>query len=133
MKNALISFSEMDTSLLAVISDVTVDGERLIGYGFGSNGRYAQSGILRGRLIPRVLAADPAELLDETGENLDPHRVWAVAMRNEKSGGHGERSVAMGVLDMAIWDLVAKIAQQPLYRLLADRFALRAQLRRVGR
>ncbi len=43
-------------------------------------------------------------------------------MSNEKPGGHGERSVAVGVLDMAVWDLVAKIADVPLYKLLADRF-----------
>ncbi|MEO1120208.1 MAG: enolase C-terminal domain-like protein, partial [Pseudomonadota bacterium] len=42
--------------------------------------------------------------------------------QNEKPGGHGERSVAIGVLDMAVWDAVAKIAEVPLYRLLADRY-----------
>lgn len=35
-------------------------------------------------------------------------------------GGHGERSVAVGTLDMAIWDAVAKIANKPLFRLLAE-------------
>jgi D(-)-tartrate dehydratase len=39
-------------------------------------------------------------------------------MRNEKPGGHGERSVAVGTLDMAIWDATAKIAGKPLFRLL---------------
>jgi L-alanine-DL-glutamate epimerase-like enolase superfamily enzyme len=43
-------------------------------------------------------------------------------MRNEKPGGHGERSVAVGTLDMAVWDAVSKIAEKPLYRLLAERF-----------
>src|SRR3546814_3589645 len=43
-------------------------------------------------------------------------------MTNEKPGGHGERSVAVGVLDMAVWDAAAKIAGVPLYRLLADRY-----------
>jgi L-alanine-DL-glutamate epimerase-like enolase superfamily enzyme len=28
---------------------------------------------------------------------------------NEKPGGHGERSVAIGTIDMAVWDAVAKI------------------------
>jgi hypothetical protein len=28
-------------------------------------------------------------------------------MANEKPGGHGERSVAVGVLDMALWDPAA--------------------------
>ena len=43
-------------------------------------------------------------------------------MANEKPGGHGERSVAVGVIDMAVWDAVAKIEGKPLYRLLADRY-----------
>jgi L-alanine-DL-glutamate epimerase-like enolase superfamily enzyme len=43
-------------------------------------------------------------------------------MTNEKPGGHGERSVAVGTIDMAVWDAVAKIAEKPLYRLLADRY-----------
>jgi len=41
-------------------------------------------------------------------------------MRNEKPGGHGERSVAVGTIDMAVWDAVAKIAGKPLFRLLAE-------------
>jgi L-alanine-DL-glutamate epimerase-like enolase superfamily enzyme len=120
--NAWISFAEMDTSLVAVVSDVIRGGRPVVGYGFGSNGRYAPSGILRRRVIPRVLGANPASLLDGTGANFDPERVWAVAMRNEKPGGHGERSVGIGILDMAIWDLVAKIEGVPLYRLLSDRY-----------
>ena len=43
-------------------------------------------------------------------------------MTNEKPGGHGERSVAVGTVDMALWDLVAKIENKPLYRVLADRY-----------
>ncbi len=121
IENAVISFAEMDTSLVAVVSSVERDGRPLVGYGFASNGRYAQGGILRDRLIPRILRAPPEELVDGTGENLDPHRVWDVMMANEKPGGHGERSVAVGALDMAVWDLVAKIGDQPLYRLLAER------------
>ena len=121
IENAFISFRDMDTSLVAVISSVERDGRPLVGYGFASNGRYAQGGILRNRVIPRLRSADPGELVDESGDNLDPHRAWEVMMRNEKPGGHGERSVAIGALDMAIWDLVAKIARQPLHRLLADR------------
>lgn len=119
--NAFISFRDMDTSLVAVVTSVVRDGRPLVGYGFASNGRYAQGGILRDRLIPRLLGAPPDELTDDSGENIDPHRAWDVMMRNEKPGGHGERSVAVGTLDMAIWDLVAKIARQPLHRLLAER------------
>ena len=43
-------------------------------------------------------------------------------MHNEKPGGHGERSVAVGTIDMAVWDAVAKIAGKPLYEMLADRY-----------
>jgi D(-)-tartrate dehydratase len=122
LRNAYIDFSQMTVSVLALVTDAVRDGTRVTGFGFNSNGRYAPSGLLRDRFIPRLEAADPKELVDETGENLDPVRVWNVVMRNEKPGGHGERSVAVGVLDMAVWDAVAKIAGVPLYRLLADRF-----------
>src|SRR3984893_3791111 len=122
IRNAYIHLSQMTVSALAVITDVVRDGNRVVGYGFNSNGRYAPSGLLRDRFIPRIKAADSQSLLDGTGNNFDPFKIWSVLMRNEKPGGHGERSVAVGVIDMAIWDVVAKIAGVPLYRLLADRF-----------
>lgn len=122
IRNAYIDFSQMTVSVLALVTDVKREGRPVVGFGFNSNGRYAPSGLLRDRFIPRLKAADPETLVDENGENLDPIRIWDVVMRNEKPGGHGERSVAVGVLDMAVWDAVAKIAELPLYRLLADRF-----------
>src|SRR5438132_6679142 len=121
IRNAFISFAQMDASLVAVVTDVVRDGRPVVGYGFNSNGRYAPSGILRARMIPRLLEAGPESLLDDTGENLDPARAWDAMMRDEKPGGHGERSTAVGVLDMAIHDLVAKIAGKPLFRLVAER------------
>lgn len=122
IRNAVIDFSSMTVSTIALETDQTVDGKPLIGYGFTSNGRYGQGGILRERIIPRLLNADPDTLLSDDGHNLDPFRCWGVMMTNEKPGGHGERSVAVGAIDMAIWDLVAKFEEQPLYRLLADRY-----------
>jgi L-alanine-DL-glutamate epimerase-like enolase superfamily enzyme len=122
IRNSYIDFSQMTVSVLALITDVIRDGGTVVGYGFNSNGRYAPSGLLRDRFIPRLKAAEPASILDNTGDNFDPFRIWDVLMRNEKPGGHGERSVAVGVFDMAVWDAVAKIAGVPLYRLLADRF-----------
>ena len=122
IRNAYIDFSQMTVSALALITDVVRDGKGVVGFGFNSNGRYAPSGLLRDRFIPRLKAAEPTSLLDHTGENFDPFKIWNVLMRNEKPGGHGERSVAVGVLDMAVWDAVAKIAGVPLYRLLANRF-----------
>src|SRR3954453_15429482 len=111
----------MRASLVAVVTNVERDGRRVVGYGFNSNGRYGQGGLIRERFRDRILEAEPASLLDATGENLDPHRIWAAMMTNEKPGGHGERSVAVGTIDMAIWDAVAKIAGKPLFRLLAER------------
>ncbi|HEX7981038.1 MAG TPA: mandelate racemase/muconate lactonizing enzyme family protein [Gemmatimonadaceae bacterium] len=119
--NAYIDFSQMTLSLVALVTDVVRDGRRVVGYGFNSNGRYGQGGLINERFAPRLLAADPVSLLDDVGTNFDPDRVWAALMRNEKPGGHGERSVAVGTIDMAVWDAVAKIAGMPLFRLLAER------------
>ncbi|HYI28634.1 MAG TPA: mandelate racemase/muconate lactonizing enzyme family protein [Bradyrhizobium sp.] len=118
--NAFIDFSKMTLSLVAVVTDVIRDGRPVIGYGFNSNGRYGQGGLIRERFAPRVLAAAPDSLLDEGGL-LDPGKIWAAMFTNEKPGGHGERSVAIGTIDMAVWDAVAKIAGKPLFRLLAER------------
>src|SRR5436190_20589727 len=122
--NAYIDFSKMTLSLVAVVTDVKRDGRRVVGYGFNSNGRYGQGGLIRERFAPRLLEADPKALLDAAGTNLDPDKVWSTLMSNEKPGGHGERSVAVGTIDMAVWDAVAKIAGQPLFRLLAERHGL---------
>ncbi|VFS48672.1 enolase C-terminal domain-like protein [Budvicia aquatica] len=120
IRNAYIDFSKMTTSLVAVVTDVVVDGRRVVGYGFNSNGRYGQGGLIRERFQQRILQADADSLLNDKGDNLDPHRVWNAMMVNEKPGGHGERSVAVGTLDMAIWDATAKIAGKPLFRMLAE-------------
>lgn len=121
IRNAYIDFSKMTASLVAVVTDVVRDGRRVVGYGFNSNGRYGQGGLIRERFRDRVLQADPKSLLNETGDNLCPHKIWAAMMTNEKPGGHGERSVAVGTIDMAVWDAVAKIEGKPLFRLLAQR------------
>jgi L-alanine-DL-glutamate epimerase-like enolase superfamily enzyme len=121
LRNAFIDFTEMTTSVVAVVTDVVRRGRPVVGYGFNSNGRYAVGGLLRDRFIPRILRAGPDRLQDQAGANLDPHRIWDVMMAGEKPGGHGERSVAVGALDMALWDAVAKIEERPLFRVLADR------------
>ena len=122
IRNAYIDFSRMTLSLVAVITDVVRDGKRLVGYGFNSNGRYGQGNLIRERFRPRILEAQPESLLDARGANLDPEKIWAAMMTNEKPGGHGERSVAVGTIDMAVWDAVAKIAGKPLFQLLAERY-----------
>ncbi len=120
IRNAYIDFSKMTASLVAVVTDQVRDGRRVVGYGFNSNGRYGQGGLIRERFRDRLLQADAASLLNEAGDNLDPGKAWAAMMSNEKPGGHGERSVAVGTLDMAIWDATAKIAGLPLFRYLAQ-------------
>ena len=122
IRNAYIDFSKMTLSLVAVITDVIRDGKPVVGYGFNSNGRYGQGMLMRERFIPRVLEAAPESLLNDAGDNLDPHRIWKCLYTNEKPGGHGERSVAIGTIDMAVWDAVAKIAEKPLFQLLAEQY-----------
>ena len=129
--NAYIDFSRMTCSVVAVVTDVIREGRPVVGYGFNSNGRYGQGALLRERIIPRILEADPPALVDEAHDNLDPQKIWARMMTNEKPGGHGERSVAVGTVDMAVWDAVAKIAGRPLFQLLAERYGDGTVNRRV--
>jgi D(-)-tartrate dehydratase len=121
IRNAYIDFSAMDVSVVKITTDVARNGAPVVGYGFNSNGRYSASGILRDRILPRLRDAAPEALLDAERDNLDPFKAWALMMANEKPGGHGERSVAVGVVDMALWDVVAKVEEKPLHRLLAER------------
>ncbi len=131
IRNAYIDFSKMTLSLVAVITDVLREGQPVVGYGFNSNGRYGQGALMRERFLPRLLQAAPDTLLDASGTNLDPHKIWQTLFTNEKPGGHGERSVALGTIDMAVWDAVAKIEGVPLFQLLAQRYGDGTPKRRV--
>lgn len=122
IKNAYIDFSKMDCSVVAIKTDQYINGDQIIGYGFHSNGRYAVSELLKKRFIPRIKESDSKGLLNDEGNNFSPEKIWKAMMHNEKPGGHGERSTAVGTLDMAIWDLVAKIEQKPLYEVLANKY-----------
>ena len=122
IKNAYIDFSKMDCSVVAIKTDQYINGDQIIGYGFHSNGRYAVSELLKKRFIPRIKDLDSKGLLNDEGNNFSPEKIWKAMMHNEKPGGHGERSTAVGTLDMAIWDLVAKIEQKPLYEVLANKY-----------
>jgi L-alanine-DL-glutamate epimerase-like enolase superfamily enzyme len=122
LRNSSFDFSEMTTSVVAVITDVMREGRPVVGYAFNSTGRYACGAQMRARFIPRVLAADPDGLLDEAGTNLSPARILACMRRREKIGGDAERSTAIGTIEVAVWDAVAKIAAKPLHRVLAERF-----------
>jgi hypothetical protein len=74
IRNAYIDFSRMTVSVAAVVTDVIRDGKPVVGYGFNSNGRYAQGRLLRERFIPRIREADPGTYATEEHDNLDPFR-----------------------------------------------------------
>ncbi len=122
IKNAYIDFSTMTISVVAVHADIMIEGKPVIGFGFNSNGRYSQEGILKDRIMPRLMKADYKDLIDKETGNIDPVKCWKVMMVNEKPGGHGERSVAVGTIDMALWDILAKVEKKPLYKLLGEKF-----------
>jgi L-alanine-DL-glutamate epimerase-like enolase superfamily enzyme len=122
LRNSSFDFSEMTTSIVAVVTDVKRDGRPVVGFAFNSTGRYACGAQMRERFIPRILAAAPDALLDDAGTNLAPEKILAAMMQREKSGGHSERSIPIGTIEVAVWDAVAKIAGEPLHRVLAQRF-----------
>jgi len=122
LANSSIDFSEMTTSVVAVITDVKRDGGPVVGHAFNSTGRYACGAQMRARFIPRILKADPKTLLDPARDNFSPEKILAVMLQNEKSGGHSERSVGIGTIEVAVWDALAKIAGKPLHRVLAERY-----------
>jgi len=123
LANSSFDFSEMTTSVVAVVTDVVRSGKPVCGFAFNSTGRYACGAQMRARFIPRILAAEPASLLDDTGDNFDPAKIVTCMMRREKAGGHSERSIAIGTIEVALWDAIAKIANRPLHALLAERFS----------
>lgn len=110
----------LTTSIVALISDAKRNGEPVVGYGFSSVGRFAQGGLIRERFAPRLLAAESDALAGPDGQAIAPFNAWTAMMAGEKPGGHGERCVAVGTLDMAVWDLAAKLADKPLHRYLAE-------------
>jgi D(-)-tartrate dehydratase len=122
LKNSSIDFTEMTTSVVAVITDAVRDGHPVVGFAFNSTGRYECGAQMRARFIPRIISADPNSLLNQTGDNFDPEKVLARMLMREKSGAHSERSIAIGTIEVALWDAMAKIAGKPLHRLLAERY-----------
>jgi D(-)-tartrate dehydratase len=123
LANSSFNFSEMTTSVVAVVTDVKRDGKPVVGFAFNSTGRYACGAQMRARFIPRILKADPKSLVNEAGDNFSPEKILACMMQNEKSGGHSERSIGIGTIEVAVWDAVAKIAEKPLHHLLAERYS----------
>jgi L-alanine-DL-glutamate epimerase-like enolase superfamily enzyme len=122
LANSGFDFSEMTTSVVAVITDVMREGRPVAGFAFNSTGRYACGAQMRARFIPRILRADPATLVEDSGANFAPGKVLACMLQREKSGGHSERSIAIGTIEVALWDAIAKIEGKPLHRVLAERY-----------
>ena len=113
--NAVVDFSSHTVSLVAIASDQIRDGKPVTGIAFNSIGRFAQSGILRERMIPRLLEVVPETLLNADQSGFSPAAVARTAMTNEKPGGHGDRAGAVAALELATWDLNAKLADEPAY------------------
>ena len=132
LRNSAFDFSEMTTSVVAVVTDVIRDGRPVVGYAFNSTGRYACGAQMRDRLIPRIMKAAPESLLDASGSNFAPEKFLACMMQREKPGGHTERSVAVGTIEVALWDAVAKIEDKPLHTVLAERFNHGMSVRQVS-
>jgi L-alanine-DL-glutamate epimerase-like enolase superfamily enzyme len=131
LRNAVFDFSEMTTSVVAVVTDVVRDGRPVAGFAFNSTGRYACGAPMRARFIPRILKADPESLLNAAGDNLDPEKILACMLQREKPGGHTERSVAIGTIEVACWDAAAKIAGLPLHALIAEKYNKNKKLQKV--
>src|SRR5215471_16440404 len=131
LKNSSFDFSEMTTSVVAVITDVVRDGRPVAGFAFNSTGRYACGHQMRERFIPRILRAAPKSLVDDTGDNLDPEKILAVMRQREKIGGDAERSIGIGTIEIAVWDAVAKIAEKPLHQVLVERYGDGTVARRI--
>lgn len=123
IQNAVIDFSKMNISAVAVVTDIMKEGKRVIGFGFNSNGRYAQSDLINNRLVPRIMELSPDQYINKRGDNFDPIRLKAAMLKNEKPGGHGERAIAVAAIEIAIWDAVAKISETPLWKLLGGQEA----------
>jgi hypothetical protein len=69
----------LTTSLVAVVTDVARAGWPVVGYGFASIGRYAQSGLIRERFGPRLLRAATQDISTDGGAT-DP------AARHKEAG-----------------------------------------------
>lgn len=121
-RNSRFDFSKMNTSVVAVVSDVIRNGKPLVGYAFNSFGRYGCGALLRERFIPKILDAPAESLLNDAQDNFDAAKIMNCLLARERAGGHAERCIPLGTLEVAFWDLIAKIQDRPLYQTLADFF-----------
>lgn len=131
IRNAVFSFDDMTTSIVAVTTDVVRDGAPVTGFAFNSTGRYACGAQMRDRLIPRILRQEPDSLLDAELGTFDPQAIVDAMMFGEKPGGDMERSVGIGTIEVAVWDAMAKIEEKPLHILIAERYGGGAPAERI--
>ena len=122
--NSLVNFTKHTVSLVALISDQVSEGKPIVGFGFNSIGRFAQSGILRERMLPRLAEAAPEDLLSKNGAGFEAEIIANIAMKDEKPGGHGDRSGAVAALELATWDLNAKLLDEPAYKTIRNSFGV---------
>jgi L-alanine-DL-glutamate epimerase-like enolase superfamily enzyme len=121
IQNAVRSSGDLTTSIVAVITDVVRNGRPIVGYAFNSVGRHACGTPMRERFIPRLLEA-PEEAVTLDPKAFDPDKILDTMIAGEKLGGDVERSVPVGTIECAVWDAVGKIADVPVYKLIADRY-----------
>ena len=50
-------------------------------------------------------------------------------MRNEKPGGHGDRAHAVAALELALWDLNAKLRDEPAWTTIASHYSVEPSAR----
>src|SRR5437660_1359518 len=91
----------LTTSIVALTTDALRDGRRVVGYGFASIGRFAQSGLIRERVAPlvcelrRIAAASPA---------MPPARLAADAMNSYDAAGALAAAAALAPLGLWWFD-----------------------------
>src|SRR5690606_29537626 len=108
-------------TVVAAITDVVRNGRPVIGYSFSATGFQPPTHQLEERFIPKLLQLKEDDLnLD--ARYFDPAATLSALKKNEKFGGDGERATAIGTIECAVWDVVAKLAQVPVYKLAADRY-----------
>lgn len=108
-------------TVLAAITDVVRNGRPVIGFSYSATGFQPPTHQLEERFIPKLLQMGEEDLnLD--ARYFDPAATLKAFKKNEKLGGDGERATAIGTIECALWDIVAKLAQVPVYQLVADRY-----------
>jgi L-alanine-DL-glutamate epimerase-like enolase superfamily enzyme len=122
ISNALVNFSSHTVSALAIVTDQVRNGKPVVGLSFNSIGRFDQSGIIRTRMIPRLLEAAPETLIDQTSGLFSPEKVLACILKNEKPGGHGDRAQAASAIELAIWEVNARLNDEPVSATIARHY-----------